>query len=719
MKNIRNHFILNDFNIKTNKKNVFHRIDCDIDSPVFDIVNEEYKRLELELYSLIKPLALIKFSEDKGFIYVIITIGDGLSNLATRYFAEGDYLSGMLVNAMADEFLFQLEDPVQDFIKEECARRAIGVTCRLEAPSSMPMEMNKEILEETDANNNLGMTLTEAYMFSIVKTNAYMLEISNDPQCFNGHHSCDKCENRNCKMRKEERVKLILKKNNQDLYLEVFSNESVLDALTRQGVYISAICAGKGSCGKCKIRLVEGDLEVTKEDRNKFTETELEMGYRLACRAYPRQECKISIDSSDESDFEVVSDHSTFENDFVDDNLENNYFIGVDIGTTTIAMTLINSNSKKVVKSYTAINKQRAYGADVILRMKASNEGKGDLLQASIRKDLLKGIQTLVKEAKIDKKDISKIAIASNTTMGHLLMGYSCKTLGEHPYRPVNIDVIRKDFSEILASDYLNIPVILLPGISTFVGADIVAGLLVCEFHKKERPSMFIDLGTNGEMAIGNKDRILVSSTAAGPAFEGGNIQWGVGSVKGAISNVTIENKSVKYKTIGDKDPIGICGTGVIEITSELVKEGLIDETGLLVDEYFHEGYEIANVTEAIVFTQKDIREIQLAKSAIRAGVEVLIKGFGLSYEEVETVYLAGGFGFKLDTNKAIGIGLLPKEFGSKIKAIGNSSLAGAVKYLTDKTARESTDKILSVSKEISLSEDPDFYDLYVDYMYF
>ena len=187
-----------------------------------------------------------------------------------------------------------------------------------------------------------------------------------------------------------------------------------------------------------------------------------------------------------------------------------------------------------------------------------------------------------------------------------------------------------------LPGELKDIKTVLLPGNSAFVGADIVSGLYSCGFHGNEKICALIDLGTNGEMAIGNKDRLMVTSTAAGPAFEGGNIKWGVGSVRGAIAGVHIENGTTEIKTIGDTHKaVGICGTGVIEAAAELLRNGLIDETGAMSEDYFDDGFPLAinEKGEEISFTQKDVREIQLAKSAIRAGFETMLKRYGADYE--------------------------------------------------------------------------------------
>jgi len=503
--------------------------------------------------------------------------------------------------------------------------------------------------------------------------------------------------------------------------------ETLLSQLREQGIYISAACGGKGRCGKCKVRMITGATEPTEADRELFSEEELAEGWRLSCLAYPKKDCRIVISSADESEFAVVSEHQT---EHLEKTGDSGYYIGIDIGTTTIALELVGKDSKKALGAVTTINHQRAYGADVISRIQASNEGAGEALKESIRNDLYAGLKRLMAESGIEPKLVERIGIAGNTTMGHLLMGFSCESLGMYPFTPVDIGTITTTFQELfdgqIAADgqaalALEASVVLLPGISTYVGADIAAGLLSCGFDEVEKPCMLIDLGTNGEMAIGTKDKILVTSTAAGPAFEGGNISWGMGSVPGAICSVSIENGQVQAATIGEEPPIGLCGTGVIETAYELVKEELVDETGMLDEDYFDDGFELAKTPdgEPIVFTQKDVREIQLAKSAVRAGAETLLKRFGVTYEEIDRVFLAGGFGYRIDLEKTVGIGMLPEELLEKTTAVGNSSLGGSVKYLTTPGAEERLQKLVEASAEVELSSDKDFNQFYTDYMFF
>ena len=493
-----------------------------------------------------------------------------------------------------------------------------------------------------------------------------------------------------------------------------------MEAFIENGIYISALCGGRGKCGKCGIRILEGEINETDSDRQVFSQEELENGCRLSCTASPKTDVKLILLSEDESGFEILSEYRNESSPEHKENA-NGYGIAVDVGTTTLAGMLISLSDGKCIASTTAINRQRAYGADVISRILASNQGKGGELQNSIRSDLQQLVRTLLIKSSIDSNSVKKVCISGNTTMGHLLMGYSCETLGVVPFTPVNINTVTESFEEIIGGGILDCPATILPGISTFVGGDIVSGLLACGFDRSSKISLLVDLGTNGEMALGNRDRIMVTSAAAGPAFEGGNISCGTGSIQGAICNVDILEGKPHLKTIGDKSPVGICGTGVIETVSEFLKEEIIDETGLLDDEYVDSGYLLASSDDGreIRFTQKDVREIQLAKSAIRAGIETIILRYGISYDDIDSVYLAGGFGYRVDTEKAAAIGLLPGKLLPKIIPAGNTSLKGALEYLMTDHGADRLAYMISRSEETGLSTDKSFNELYIQHMLF
>ena len=485
---------------------------------------------------------------------------------------------------------------------------------------------------------------------------------------------------------------------------------SILQALQARGEYIPAPCGGNGTCGKCRVRFVQDPPAPSQADRKVLTEAEIADGVRLACRTAAVQGAVIEIEAGDEKQMDVASGFTLdvasgrvpVQRDIVDGEKDTEeggtIAAAVDIGTTTIAMSAVDIGSGRILGTSTGINHQRSWGADVISRMEASNQGKGALLQKSIRADL-----DLLRE-ELGLAQDARMVISGNSTMEHLLQGLSCKTLGTAPYTPVDISL----------HEYENMTI--LPGISTFVGADIVSGIVACGIDQSEEICILVDLGTNGEMAIGNRNRIISASTAAGPAFEGGNISCGVAGIPGAVSSVEITDGEARVETIGGLPPVGLCGTGVLETVYELLKEELVDEAGLLDDEYFDDGFPVA---EGIVFTNKDVREVQLAKSAVRAGLEVLLEEYGADYDQIGKLYIAGGFGQKINLEKAVGIGLLPEELLDRMVPVGNSSLAGAVMAACDPSVLERMRAVGENAEETALAENPLFSDLYMDNMFF
>lgn len=501
--------------------------------------------------------------------------------------------------------------------------------------------------------------------------------------------------------------------------IEAGGGRTILETLIADGHSYSFPCGGRGSCGKCKVCVVDGDVPPVKAEEAFFSKEQIASGYRLACRAVPLTDCTVRLcgwEETEKCEAEILAKTSKLQAG--KSAGDGNDYIAIDIGTTTIAVSLVDGASGNPVEVYTAMNRQRSFGGDVITRIAASCEGKGEQLQRLIREDLLNGIQEIFTRS---GRSVVKIAIAGNTTMGHLLMGLSCETLGTVPFTPVDISMRTLGFGEVFGVNAYDIPVLLLPGISTYVGADITAGMLSCGFAETEEISLLIDLGTNGEMAVGNRDRILVTSAAAGPAFEGGNISCGMASVAGAVCNVSIEETNVKITTIADKLPAGICGTGAIAVLSELLRLEYVDETGLLDEAYFDDGFLLCQSVDGtpITFTQKDVRQMQLAKAAIRAGLETLLHRYGVDYDGVDHVYLAGGFGYKLNLEQAAGIGLLPEELKGKVQAVGNSSLSGARDALLKEDAEKQLQLLCRVSDEVNLSMDKEFQELYVEYMMF
>lgn len=388
--------------------------------------------------------------------------------------------------------------------------------------------------------------------------------------------------------------------------------------------------------------------------------------------------------------------------------LDGDSAVCIDIGTTTVAFELI--ADKGTLKTYKTLNPQRRFGLDVLSRIEASNRGRSDELSSLIRYTLANGYNEVTREF----GDTKKVVIAGNTTMVHLLMNRSCKGLGEYPFKSDCMGTVKTTLDRLCNSTFAPVETVIYGGISPFVGGDIVSGLYMCDFDKSKKVNMFIDIGTNGEMAIGNSDGILVTSTAAGPAFEGGRISCGVGSIDGAVCGVDL--KSGTLKTVGGKPPAGLCGTGIIELLSELLDAGIVDNTGLLSEEYFASGYKLS---EGIVFTQEDIRQVQMAKSAMKVGIETLAREYGAELKDIDTFYLAGGFAYGLSVEKACRIGLLPSEVLGKTKILGNSSLGGCAKYCSQSDGDSRINSMKSIAREFSLAETDGFEEEYIKNMNF
>jgi len=505
-----------------------------------------------------------------------------------------------------------------------------------------------------------------------------------------------------------------------------YKGQPLLSWLRERQIFLSAVCGGRGVCGKCVVRITEGCPPASKSDHGFFAERELAQGYRLACHIHIEGDMTVFCQGDEQSDFQILNSYEMQEvhacDAFVSDDRQNGpiHGIAVDIGTTTIAFELIDISSGRRIRSHTMLNRQRALGADVITRIKQACEGHLATLGNYVREDLCGGITNLMAAERIGSDTVHSVTVTGNTTMLHLLLGVQVHSLGQYPFTPVFTDWKDLPFYEVFGTDLLHCTVSLLPCISTYVGADITAGIVFCGGLRKRNPCVLMDLGTNGEMALFSESGITATSTAAGPAFEAGNISCGTGSVKGAIAKAIFlpETGVYRIETIGDAEPIGICGSGVLDIGAQMVAHGLVDETGLLCDEYFDDGFPVAP-KHGIVFTQKDVRELQLAKSAVRSGLEVLLASEGLGYGQIETLYLAGGFGYRMNLESALVLGIIPYELRDRVVAVGNSALGGCAMVLMGRQAREDIKKVAGIAKEINLSADWRFNDLFMEHMMF
>jgi uncharacterized 2Fe-2S/4Fe-4S cluster protein (DUF4445 family) len=417
-----------------------------------------------------------------------------------------------------------------------------------------------------------------------------------------------------------------------------------------------------------------------------------------------------------------------------EDTTEKNYGLALDVGTTTVVVQLIHLKSGNVMGVTGSNNLQSRYGEDVISRMiyACGREGGLSPLHSAVVENLNQLIRTLTEEKGINAQDIHAVAAAGNTTMSHLLLGLIPCSIRLDPYVPtasVYPQVIAKELSVNINPEGI---VETVPGVASYVGGDIVAGILACGIADRPETGVLIDVGTNGEIAVGNNEWLVCCSASAGPAFEGGGIRNGMRATRGAIESIVIQNGDVHYRTIGNAKPRGICGSGLIDSLYEFSRNHIIDrdgkfrlsdDHGRMVAKDGEVQFILAHPDETetgreLAVTQSDIDHLIRSKGAVFAAIKSLIDYVGLRFEDIATFYVAGGFGSYLDTKKAIGIGLLPDIDPERIRFVGNSSLMGARMCLLSAHAFERTVQIAKSMTNIELSTYQPFMDEYVAAMF-
>lgn len=712
--------------VEISEEEVLRSANCVPGTESYEIFRKEYRGLLYEIIALCEPAIYLKegvFPEDfhlEGLragdrvLYVMYTVGRNVSRRSTEAFSEDDYIQGLLIDAMADSALFAMEKSLRKILKRFCREHEVGIGERYSASDETGMELQQLIFENLEGEKN-GFSLSSGYMFDPVKTNAMVFKLTADKREFHIDHDCAGCSNFSCGKRDVSEIVLTVLKGSFQCEYTVKTGKNLLDLLRENGNIMGAPCGGAGRCGKCLVQIRKGKLPPDEKEKERIPADKLREGWRLACCAVPQMNMTVYIPEQKEESFQVIAGEQAGNGG---SHAESEWGIAVDIGTTTLAMHKVDLPAGKITDTWTGVNHQAAYGADVISRIESSLKGAGANLKECIQKDLYTGISALISRSGRPEL-LRKVCIAGNTVMFHLLRGYDCRGLSCTPFTPVSLQTEIHSLQELTDGRLPDVPAVMLPGIASFVGADITAGIYACGMDQSNEICMLIDVGTNGEMVLGNKEKLLCASTAAGPAFEGCNISCGMGSLPGAIQSISIREGQVFLRTIQGEEPRGICGTGVLDAAAELCQAGVIDETGLLEDEYFEDGYCLyqSGSGEKVVLTQKDIREIQLAKSAIRAGIETLLKEAGIRAEEVKRIFLAGGFGFYIDLEKAFRIGMFPAGFADRIETVGNSSVSGCIRCLEDAGWQERMQSIKTVCQEVDLSVSRDFQNFFIDCM--
>lgn len=469
--------------------------------------------------------------------------------------------------------------------------------------------------------------------------------------------------------------------------ISVTPGTTILQAQITAGLHPDAPCGGKGTCGKCTV--------------------ELDGKTVLACQIKVKENMTVVLPQRENTTILTDSLTASIHPDGLHD-----YAAAFDIGTTTVVGFLMDGKTGELLATASAMNPQTRYGADVIARIEAVLADSGQALQECILQTLEHLLAELSAQCRISANRISLVSIVGNTAMHHLLLGIDPKSLVTPPYMPAV-----REAMQIPAAPLLPIhpegTLRILPNIAGFVGADTVACMTAVDFGSLEELTLMIDIGTNGEMVLGNRDRRIACSTAAGPAFEGAKISMGMRGSPGAIDHVWIKEGRLCHHTIGGVAALGICGSGLLDLVACLLELEILDESGYL------EGKQYTIPDTAVTLTQKDIREVQLAKAAIRAGIELMCEHLSVQPKDIHTVLLAGAFGNYMDPRAACRIGMIPPVLLERIKPIGNAAGAGARCCAVSRDAYEYSKQLAEQTEFLELASKPEFQDQFVDALEF
>ncbi len=590
------------------------------------------------------------------------------------------------------------------------------------------------------------------------------------------------------------------------------AGESLYEALKRHEQHIVSPCGGKGACGKCAVKILDGKFKA--ESYGKLSKDEIKTGLTLACQTVPKNDITIEIPQTSRlivgdriaigrsrELFELlttmgarpsslvkraqiklppptIDDHASdlerlkrslddsglklmFSKDFVhgiaDELRKNNwditlcyepsemralfaepfdpyhsrFSIAIDIGTTTVVVYLIDLSDGRIIDVGSTYNSQMRYGDDVITRIVHATEGGGlQTLHEVVLSDINELTSLLTERHSIRKEQVESVAVAGNTVMTHLFWGLNPEYIREEPYIPTSNHFPMWGAGAAGIDILHEAPVYTVPCIASYVGGDIVAGVLASTMHRNPAIALFMDIGTNGEIVIGNNEWLMTAACSAGPCFEGSGIKCGMRATDGAIEKISFNKETLEptLGVIGDVNPIGICGSGMIDAIGGMFFANIIDQKGKFIKEAktdrIRDGAEgpeyvfYNDKTHEVVLTEVDIENIVRAKAAIYAGVSLLITEVGLSLDAIEKVYIAGGFGKFLDIEKSIIIGMLPDMPKEKFAFLGNTSIAGAYLSLMSEDMRKEVDDIASKMTYVELSASGRFMDEYMSAMF-
>jgi len=478
-----------------------------------------------------------------------------------------------------------------------------------------------------------------------------------------------------------------------DKEISVARGTPLIDVLHEFGVEFP--CGGKGICGKCKVKLLQGDIHISQEHRNKLEKLGLSSEWRLACMSEAESDLVLEVGQYEAM---IQADNTPFAFES-----GSGFGIAVDLGTTTLIAQLVDLKSAKVLAVETALNPQRRWGSDLISRIESALAGNGPELTRMIREEIGGMLLNLIGEKEIV---IERILIVGNTVMHHLFSGLDVRPLAFYPFE--SPDITTKHFTPSeLGWGIDSKRICFYPSIGSFVGSDILAGIYATGMWSRSEYTILVDLGTNGEIVAGNKDKLLCASTAAGPAFEGAKISMGMLATTGAISSVKGDSKGISCSVIGNVPATGICGSGLMDAVAVLLDKGLLGSFGEILS-----GDTSLSLTDSVKLTARDLQEFLLAKAAINAGITILLRKLEIGLDDISRIYIAGAFGNYINLESMSRLSMIDFP-ADRFRKLGNSALIGAKMFLFSEQGAE--ESILSLTSHVNLESEPDFQDIFID----
>ncbi|MCX8007322.1 MAG: ASKHA domain-containing protein [Coriobacteriia bacterium] len=497
---------------------------------------------------------------------------------------------------------------------------------------------------------------------------------------------------------------------------------TLLDAARIAGAGIDAACSGLGTCGRCRVRAA-GALSTPDEAEIAVLGTgAVAQGWRLACRARVLGDAEVDV--PDAGALHVVEGDALGLAWAPDPAPEGALGLAVDLGTTTVAAALVDLATGGVLATASAPNPQAQWGADVLSRVAAARAGQAAALRDAAREQ----VAALAREAAavegVGAGRLTRVVLVGNTAMRATILGHDVTALGEAPYKGVDLDAVETDGEALGIEAFNGASVYVPPCASAFVGADVVAGLAAARFGDPGPPRIFLDVGTNAEIVLWTGERLLAASAAAGPALEGAGLSSGMRAVPGAVEDVRLAGDALELATIGGLAPKGLCGSGALALAAALLDAGVIDADGRMhavplapparVIDREDQRVLVLDDAAAVVLTQKDVRAIQLAKGAVQAAAQVLVAEAGLGVAEVSQVLVAGGFGRRLQGRVLARLGVVPYEWTSRLRFVGNAALDGARALLVSRAARAEAERLAGIVRAVDLASHPAFKDAFL-----